>query len=252
MRKQVIQALVKVKQILQEKLSQYNEHLPFIITIIIALIIVVAGINLFIDLTNTIHSDALAEYDSRISEFIISYRSPPLTKFMQFITDIGDFYGYLIMATLSTVLFYFLFKNWRYVFEILFVIIVAGLSNVALKQVINRARPDAEHLVSVASLSYPSGHAMSAISFYGFLIYIIYNLKLNRWFKTGLIAIFSLLILAIGISRIYLGVHYPSDVAGGFIAGFIWVVFCVILFHIIDLLRKRMQKKKENMKNSNI
>lgn len=248
MRKQVIQALVKVKQILQEKLSQYNEHLPFIITIIVALIIVVAGINLFIDLTNTLHSDALAKYDSRITDFIISYRSPPLTKFMQFITDVGDFYGYLIMAALSTILFYFLFKNWRYVFEILFVIIVAGLSNVALKQVINRARPDAEHLVSVASLSYPSGHAMSAISFYGFLIYLIYNLKLNRWWKTGFIVILSLLILAIGISRIYLGVHYPSDVAGGFIAGFIWVVFCVILFHVIDLLRKRMKKKKENLK----
>lgn len=156
------------------------------------------------------------------------------------------------MAVLSTISFYLLFRNWRYVFEILFVIIVAGLSNVALKQVINRARPDAEHLVSVASLSYPSGHAMSAISFYGFLIYIIYNLKLNSWIKSVLIAIFSLLILAIGISRIYLGVHYPSDVAGGFIAGFIWVVFCVILFHVIDLLRKRMQKKKENLKNSNI
>lgn len=249
MRKQVAQTLVRVKQFLQDKVSQYNEQLPFIITIVVALIIVVTGINLFIDLTNTIHSDALARYDSRITDFFISYRSPPLTKFMQFITNVGDFYGYLFMATLSTIFFYILFKNWRYVFEILFVIIVAGLSNVALKQVINRARPDAEHLVSVASLSYPSGHAMSAISFYGFLIYIIYNLKLNRWFKTGLIIIFSLLILGIGISRIYLGVHYPSDVAGGFIAGFIWVVFCVVLFHVIDLLRKRMKKKKEKKEN---
>ena len=166
MRKQVAQTLVRVKQFLQDKVSQYNEQLPFIITIVVALIIVVTGINLFIDLTNTIHSDALAGYDARITEFFTSYRSPPLTKFIQFITNVGDFYGYLFMATLSTIFFYFLFKNWRYVFEILFVIIVAGLSNVALKQVINRARPDVEHLVSVESLSYPSGHAMSAISFY--------------------------------------------------------------------------------------
>lgn len=245
MRKQVTQILVKVKQFLQDKVSQYNERLPFIITIIVALIIVVAGINLFIELTNTLHSDVLSKYDSAVTDYITSYRSPPRNKFMQFITEVGDFNGYVIMTTLSTIIFYFLFRNWRYVFEILFVLIVSGLSNVALKQVINRARPDAEHLVSVASLSYPSGHAMSAISFYGFLIYLIYNLRLNRWLKTGLIIIFSLLILAIGISRIYLGVHYPSDVAGGFIAGFIWVVFCVILFHVIDLLRKRMKNKKE-------
>jgi membrane-associated phospholipid phosphatase len=132
------------------------------------------------------------------------------------------------------------------VLEIVFVLAISGLANVALKQVINRARPDAEHLVSVATLSYPSGHAMSAIAFYGFLIYLFYNFKLNVWVKTLTILILGLLILAIGISRIYLGVHYPSDIAGGYIAGFIWVIFCIVLFHVIDLLRKRRRKKSSH------
>lgn len=247
MRKKIIQALIKVKQILQDKLDQYNDQLPFIITILIALIFVIAGINLFVELTDTLHTDALANYDRRITDFITSFRSPQLNKILQFITELGDFNGYLIMTAISTITFYLLFKNWRYVIEIFFVLVVSGLSNVALKQVINRARPDAEHLVSVSSLSYPSGHAMSAISFYGFIIYIIYNLKLKGWVKTGLITIFSLLIFAIGFSRIYLGVHYPSDVAGGYIAGLIWVIFCIVLFHVIDLLRKRRKKNKENL-----
>lgn len=244
MRKQIIQILVELRRLLRDKFNQYNEHLPFLITIIIALLLVVGAINVFIDLTATLQSDALAAYDEKVTNFIASYRQPALTRVMTFITHIGDVYGYLIITTVSTVLFFIKFQNWRYVIEIFFVLIVSGLSNVALKQVINRARPDADHLVSVASLSYPSGHAMSAIAFYGFLIYIIYNIRLNNWVKTALILIFSTLILGIGLSRIYLGVHYPSDVAGGYIAGFIWVIFCVILFHSIDLLRNRRRKRR--------
>lgn len=215
--------------------------------IILALIIVVGGINLFVDLTNTLHTDALAEYDRKITDYVTSFRTPQLNKFFQFITEVGDLNGYIVLTTLSTIIFWLIFRNWRFVLEIVFVLAISGLANVALKQVINRARPDAEHLVSVATLSYPSGHAMSAIAFYGFLIYLFYNFKLNVWVKTLTILILGLLILAIGISRIYLGVHYPSDIAGGYIAGFIWVIFCIVLFHVIDLLRKRRRKRSANI-----
>lgn len=213
--------------------------------IVLALIIVVGGINLFVELTNTLHTDALAKYDNKVTEFVISYRNPQLNKFFQFITEIGDLYGYIVLTALSAIIFYVIFKNWRFVLEIVFVLAISGLANVALKQVINRARPDAEHLVSVATLSYPSGHAMSAIAFYGFLIYLFYNFKLNVWVKTLTILTLGFLILAIGISRIYLGVHYPSDIAGGYIAGFIWVIFCIVLFNVIDLLRKRRRKRRK-------
>ena len=244
MRKKIIQFLLEIRKLLRDNFHQYNEHLPFIITLLIVLLVVVLGINIFISLTETLHSDALAKYDSKVTEFIISFRTPALNKFLQFITEVGDFYGYLVIAIVSTIIFYLKFKNWRYVGEIFFVLIVSGLSNVALKQVINRARPDAEHLVSVASLSYPSGHAMSAIAFYGFLIYLVYTFKLKAWIKIGLILAFGFLIITIGISRVYLGVHYPSDIVGGYIAGFIWVLFCIVLFHIVDLLRKRRKNRK--------
>jgi membrane-associated phospholipid phosphatase len=247
MRKQIIQIVLNLRTLLREKFHQYNEQLPFLIMIILALIIVVGGINLFIELTNTLHTDALAEYDRRITDFVISFRNPQLNKFFQFITEVGDLNGYIVLTAISTLLFWIIFKNWRFVLEIVFVLAISGLANVALKQVINRARPDAEHLVSVATLSYPSGHAMSAIAFYGFLIYLFYNFKLNIWVKTFTILILGLLILAIGISRIYLGVHYPSDIAGGYIAGFIWVIFCIVLFHVIDLLRKRRRKRSSQM-----
>ncbi|HER41011.1 MAG TPA: phosphatase PAP2 family protein, partial [Salinimicrobium catena] len=120
-------------------------------------------------------------------------------------------------------------------------------ANIALKRAFDRARPTIEHLVVVKTLSYPSGHAMSAMAFYGFLTYLVFQIKMKHWLRAILASIFIFLILAIGISRIYLGVHFPSDVAGGFIAGLIWVAFCVVLFNIIALLRLRKRNKDGTM-----
>lgn len=248
MRKKIVEALVKLRIFLREKFDQYNFQLPFIIAFIISFIIVVVGINVFVDLTENLHTEAFLEFDRRVTEYVISFRTPTLNKIFQFFTFVGDLYGYLIITAISTVFFYLKFRNWRFVLEMIFVLAISGLANLALKEVINRARPDAEHLVSVATLSYPSGHAMSAIAFYGFLIYLFYNFKLNKWLKTVIILLLGLLIFVIGLSRVYLGVHYPTDIVGGFIAGFIWVIFCVILFHLIDLLRKRRRGKKESRK----
>jgi len=135
-------------------------------------------------------------------------------------------------------LFYFIFKSWRYVVQLMIVLLVAASSNLLLKQIINRARPDADYLVTVNTLSYPSGHAMSAMAFYGFLIYLIYTFNIPKLVKYCIIAFLAILILSIGISRIYLGVHFPSDIAGGFIAGFIWVVFCILILNILKIFKE--------------
>ncbi len=243
MKEQIIDFLRGLESILRNKFHQYNHKLPYIISIILALIIVVGGINIFVELTNTLNSDVITKYDAAITKYVISFRSPHLNKILQFITNLGDLYGYIVVTTICSLLFYFKFKNWCYVVQLVFVIIVSGLSNLALKEVINRARPTAEHLVSVQTLSYPSGHAMSATAFYGFLIYLCYFLKINKWLKGSLIFLCSFLIVSIGISRIYLGVHFPSDIAGGIIAGTIWLMFCVLIFNIIDLFRREEERK---------
>jgi undecaprenyl-diphosphatase len=239
MRQQILTFLILLKKFLKDKFHQYNDKLPYIISILLALIIVVAGIKFFLELTESLQSKFLSQYDRKITDFVISFRSPELNKILQFITNIGDIYGYLVVGTISSIVFYLKFKNWRFVIQMIFVLAISALSNLALKQVINRPRPEIEHLVSVATLSYPSGHAMSAISFYGFLIYLCYGFKMNKLIKLGVILFLTILIFSIGISRIYLGVHFPSDIAGGFIAGLIWVAFCIIIFNIIDLYRRK-------------
>ena len=238
MRKAIKLLIDNLRSFLREKFHQYDVTLPYVITVFIALIVVVVGINIFIELTETLKSDLLADYDHQITEYVISFRSPALTEYFIFITHVGDVYGYAVVLILLTIMSIFVFKHWKYTFQIVFVLLLSALSNLILKRFVDRARPGIEHMVSVETLSYPSGHAMSAMAFYGFLMFLFYRFKINIFLKIGVILLLALLIFSIGLSRIYLGVHFPSDIAGGYIAGFIWVVFCVLLFNVIDVFRR--------------
>lgn len=237
--KDTLKALLKkLRTMLTVNFKQNDVKLPYIIMVLVALAVVVAGINLFIELTEGLQSEALAVYDQSITDYVISYRSPQWTQFFIIVTNIGDLYGYIAAIVLCSLLSYRYFKHWKYVFQVVIVLLLASISNLILKHIIDRARPGIEHLVPVESLSYPSGHAMSAMAFYGFVIYLFYRFKMNVFLKVGIIILLTMLIFIIGISRIYLGVHFPSDIAGGYIAGLIWVVFCVLIFDLIEIFRK--------------
>ena len=234
----MLKFLKLLKEYLSLKLKKYDSKIPYAIIISIALVIVILGIKLFIELTGILQTDFLAEFDTQISEFVASLRTPALTNYFTFVTDVGDVWGYLIVFTICAILFYCFFKRRKYTIQLSLILILALSSNLLLKQLINRARPTLEHLVTVKTLSYPSGHAMTAMAFYGFLIYLIFTFKINKVLKFSLIALLAFLILSIGISRIYLGVHFPSDIVGGFVAGFIWVVFCILILNILKIFKE--------------
>ncbi|PIB37760.1 phosphatase PAP2 family protein [Maribacter sp. 4G9] len=238
MKKAVYSIIKFIRTFLSEKFHNEDSRLPYFITVFISLAIVVGGINLFIELTETLKTETLARYDTAITDYIISFRNPSLTTFFKFVTDIGDVTGYLIVLVLFVIISWRIIKSWKYVLQSVIVLLLATLSNMALKRFVDRARPGIEHLVTVESLSYPSGHAMGAMAFFGFLIYLISKLRIHKGLRYFIMFLFALLIIIIGISRIYLGVHYPSDVVGGFIAGFIWVVFCVLIFDVIQIFRR--------------
>ncbi|NNE33410.1 MAG: phosphatase PAP2 family protein [Winogradskyella sp.] len=238
MQKQVIHILKGIKKFLQEKFNSPNSNWPYIITAILAVIIVIVGTILFVELTHGIMSELLADVDVAVSEKIWSYKSNWVTNYMIAVTEIGDVWGYVIVFSSVIAIFLLAFKSWKHILQLSLVLVLALSSNVLLKQIINRARPAGEHLVTVKTLSYPSGHAMLSIAFYGFLIYLIYQFKIHRVLKSILIALLIILILSIGISRIYLGVHYPSDVLGGYLAGFVWMIFCILIFNLSKIFRR--------------
>lgn len=228
-----------LKRFVWEKFHYKNETFSYYVTILVAFLFFVIGLNGFVELTEELAEQELDSFDTAVTGYILSHRNDSLTNIFLVITHLGGRIAYFTLAGLLAIFFLRKHRSRKFILQTMLVLILASLSNVMLKEFINRARPPFEHLVAVSTLSYPSGHAMTAMAFYGFLIYLIIRFNVPVWLKILLTITAGLLIVAIGLSRIYLGVHYPSDVAAGFIGGIIWVTFCIILFNVLDLFRKR-------------
>ena len=163
---------------------------------------------------------------------VVNLRNPVLNKIVIGITYIGSAYAYGILV----LLFFILFKNKKIpCLMVLNLGISAGLMKV-IKHIIQRPRPDGFRLIPETGYSFPSGHSLNAMVFYGLLIYIVHTSVKNKKLRVFLEVLLGLVILLIGLSRIYVGVHYASDVLAGFLFG----IVCVTLF--INLVYKRVIK----------
>ena len=140
---------------------------------------------------------------------LFKYKSDILTNIMKIITFLGS----ALSIILLTVLLIIVVKGKRNKILILINVIVTTLLNQLLKNVFQRGRP-IDSIIEESGYSFPSGHSMVSMAFYGFLIYLVH--KSNIKYKGLIVGLLSVLIVLIGISRIYLGVHYPTDVIGGF------------------------------------
>lgn len=113
---------------------------------------------------------------------------------------------------------------------LLFSSLISVVSNQGIKHLLMRKRPDVLHLIKQGGYSYPSGHSMIAVAVYGLLIYFVCSKIKNKYLKYGLSLLLVLLIISIGISRIYVGVHYISDVLGGFLLAIIELILLICCF----------------------
>ncbi len=234
---------LRMVRAVKKRLGRDNENSSFYILILAMLVIFIFGLNIFLDLAEALSANQLYIYDYRIQSFIVDYRNPAWTPFITFITDLGDRYAYMVVIGIMAALL-IIRRNYQLVFQILFVSGLSAVATVALKHTYMRERPSIEHLVEIGGLSFPSGHSLSAMAFYGFVIYLIFRYVRSTVLRWSLSIFCALLILAIGLSRIYVGVHYPSDVAAGFVGGLIWASFCIMLFNLIDLWRLRRKRKR--------
>ena len=155
-----------------------------------------------------------------ISTFLISDFATPIAKF---ITNFG---GAIFLIVLTIVLF-ILIKNKKIGVSIFSNLVVITILNQLLKRILQRPRPTEFRIIEETGYSFPSGHSMLSMAFYGYLIYLIYRYVKNKYLKWGLIVLLSLLICTIGISRIYLGVHYTSDVLGGFLISISYLIIYI-------------------------
>ena len=155
-----------------------------------------------------------------ISTFLISDFTTPIAKF---ITNFG---GAIFLIVVTIVLF-ILIKNKKIRLSIFSNLVIITILNQLLKRILQRTRPTEYRIIEETGYSFPSGHSMISMAFYGYLIYLIYKYAENKYIKWISIVLLSILICAVGISRIYLGVHYTSDVLGGFLISISYLIIYI-------------------------
>ena len=172
-----------------------------------------------------------------VSTFLISDFATPIAKF---ITNFG---GAIFIIILTVVLFV-LIKNKKIGISIISNLVIITAINQILKRIVQRPRPTEYRIIEETGYSFPSGHSMVSMAFYGYFIYLIYKYINNKHLKRTLIILLSVLICIIGVSRIYLGVHYTSDVLGGFLISFAYLIIYIELVNKF-VLEKNKDDRKE-------
>ena len=195
------------------------------------IIIVSIASLLFILLSTLLVTNKINNLDTITHSYILSIRNNTLTKIFTNFTNLAN--GSFLLAI--SVILLILMKNKKIPLYMLINLICAFLTNETAKSIFNRTRPIGINLVDEIGLSYPSGHSMVGLTFYGFILYLIYQSKINKSKKIIITTSLIITILIIGISRIYLGVHYLSDVIGGFLLA---IIYLTIFINIIKIEKK--------------
>ena len=192
-----------------------KDRINILIISILLIMFIVVSLFVITGITNDI--------DRIVYDFIIGFRCDFLDNYFKFITRCGNASYVIIILGICI----FLMRN-RYALYLCFCSSSSVVFNTIIKNIVRRDRPNVVRLITQGGYSYPSGHSMITMCCFGYLFYYVFNKVKNKYIKTFLLIILSFIIISIPISRIYVGVHYFSDVIGGLVLG------SCILFTIVN------------------
>ena len=179
---------------------------------------------LFLVIVENVFANEVTKMDGVGYEFIANnFIRVSLTPIVKIFTNFGS----ALFLLPVTILLCLILKNRKIRFSILFNLIFITIINQVLKFIVQRPRPTDFKLIDESGYSFPSGHAMISVAFYGYLIFLIYKYIKNKIIKFLLISLLVILIIIIGVSRIYLGVHYTSDVLAGFLISLSYLIMYI-------------------------
>ena len=207
------------------------------IRVIITVIIFLAAVGVFALIANEMVMENENNLDKVVFSKLASITNPSTTKLMVFITFFGSSY-FLMPAYFLLMSFFFFYKKERSItMDIAAFSIVSTILHFTLKAIFHRHRPLDPIVRNVNGFSFPSGHSFSSFTFFGLLIYIIWNVEgIRNWVRWIFTLVFTLLASAVAFSRVYLHVHYASDVIAGVCLCIVWLLTSFWIFH---KLRKR-------------
>ncbi|MFC3419114.1 phosphatase PAP2 family protein [Salinicoccus hispanicus] len=198
------------------------------LVLLIGLGIAIFFLWLFAELSDELLEKELQRFDNMIISSFESIAAPALDNIYIVITELGSVW---LLAVLSVIVILCLWIKSKDKWGILLFIIAMGggaLLTSLLKQVYGRSRPSINEAIDATGFSFPSGHSLGALVFYGFVAYFIIRSSRKRAVKILTLTISALLIILIGTSRIYLGAHFPSDVLAGYSVGTVWLLLCLL------------------------
>lgn len=195
-------------------------------------VVLLISLFLFLIILKDVYGDKILMDDLISRDLLVnSIRSDFLTSVFKIITNLG---GSLVII-LITILLSVLVKDKNTKIYIIINLLLVFLLNLLLKNIIQRDRPFGYNLIIEEGFSFPSGHSMVSFGVYGFIIYLLYKSRFN--YKTIYIALISFLVLLIGFSRVYLGVHYLSDVISGYLVSFIYLIIFIKIYKKVKLIK---------------
>ena len=189
---------------------------------------------LFAELAEEVMEKELGQFDSSIIDSFGAIAGGTMDNVMFIITETGSAWFLTMLSILVLIVLGVKMKDkWGMLF---FAIAVGGgsLLTLLLKNVYDRQRPSINAEIDAVGYSFPSGHSMGSLIFYGFVIYLVVRTHQRRWIEWLTVTLLGMLILLIGSSRIYLGAHFPSDVLAGYAAGLIWLILSLIALEWIQ------------------
>jgi membrane-associated phospholipid phosphatase len=205
----------------------------FVLLLLLALIIFIYAIRMVFIVEKT-------DFDQLVFKAIAPHISPGLTSLMSFITFLGK-HDLLIPLNIILILFFVYKKEKWFATRIAALSLSSLLLMLTLKLFFQRARPDLPVIGDVSGFSFPSGHALISVVFYGLFIHMVWHEVKTKWLRTLLIILLSILIVLIAFSRVYLRVHYASDVIAGIAVGFIWLVLSL---NVIQRIEKKFVARR--------
>jgi undecaprenyl-diphosphatase len=224
--------------------DRFKNYLPVAAILIAGALLTAWAGDGFLDLAENVRAKnaTLEQTDARIHDWSVTERSPAATTFFTAMTIIG---GPVSLAAIVVIVAAVLaiLRRWRWLIYLGVTAGGGGLLNLELKRYFARARPDvAEMLRRANGYSFPSGHAMGSAVAFGALAYLAFR-AIRSWpAKTAVMAFLYTLVAAIALSRVYLGVHWISDVLAGVTAGTVWVTTTTVAYETLRRIRRVKQR----------
>jgi undecaprenyl-diphosphatase len=228
--------------------ERYKAYAPVALILLAGGVLTALAGDEFIDLAELVHakSTVLQTADARGHAWAVAHRSSSATGFFVVITIIGGPAGVGAIAGIAAIILV-VKKRYRWLTYLLFTAGGGGLLNLELKRYFARARPDiAEMLRRASGYSFPSGHAMGSTVVFGALSYLAFRTAAQWRWKTAAVALATTLILAVALSRVYLGAHWTSDVAAGIACGAIWLAVTTVAYETLRRIRRLRAQRPLN------